>query len=164
MLTEKGFIVDAMLGKLAKYLRILGYDTLYSRSIKDNEIITICVNTNRIIVTRDRALCYKAWKNNCDCIYISKPQKVSTLLAYIGFILGTQLEFDTKNTRCPLCNEKLVVLPPDEIKKTGLKKYSTVYRCPSCNNLYWKGSHWRGIKRNIEEARKCLKTLLNHRN
>ncbi len=164
MLFEKSFIVDAMLGKLAKYLRILGYDTLYSQSLKDSEIITICVNTNRTVVTRDRELCYKAWKNKCECIYFSKPQKVSILLAFMSFILGIPLEFDPNNTRCPLCNEKLVTLSQNEIKKTGLSKYSTVYRCPSCNNLYWKGSHWRGIKRNIEEARKCLRSLSNQKN
>ncbi len=143
------FIVDNMLGKLAKWLRILGFDTSYPKYANDVELLFSSLSENRILLTRDTGLIKR--KNLKDYIFIQSDNwldqlqeviKAAKLISYI-----TEENF---LTRCPLCNTKL---KPIERKKVIGWVPHYVYctnkefaMCPSCKKIYWRGTHIEKIK------------------
>jgi len=136
------FIVDAMLGNLVSWLRILGYDTLYW-SGEDSELLETAKKTGRVILTMDRKLASTALRNNVKT-YLIPENQTSQTLAELSKRFGLSLEFDPLQTRCPNCNHLLVKImsePRDE------------WICPNCGKHYWIGGHWRNIVRVLEEAK-----------
>lgn len=149
------FVVDAMLGNLARWLRMLGYDTLYSRKAEDWRILRVAEKSSRIIVTRDVGLFRKARKKGLEAVLISTDD-VSKMLAQLSLEVGVELKFNPSNTRCPKCNtllermnkaEALSLLPKD----LGVK-YEDFWRCPKCRKIYWQGNHWKTISETLDEA------------
>lgn len=137
-------IADSMLGRLARWLRILGYDTQYSRDIQDKELIRRARQEQRIILTRDREIAEKKAIRGLS-IFISSQElkeqikEVLEKLAEKGFLRPEPF------TRCPACNGLL-----EEAEKKAIAGYVPDYiyikksefsRCTSCKRVYWKGSH-----------------------
>ncbi|MBN1387219.1 MAG: Mut7-C ubiquitin/RNAse domain-containing protein [Bacteroidales bacterium] len=145
------FILDAHLGRLAKYLRLCGFDTLFSNRFSDPEIVDISEKEKRIILTRDRGIL----KNNRvthgywirSQIHEEQLKEVLT-----RFDLKDQIRFFT---RCIRCNSPLEDVKKEDIaerleEKTRLY-YSSFKRCPGCNRIYWSGSHFENMKRLITQ-------------
>ncbi len=153
-LTNKKFITDLMLGKLARYMRILGYDTIYPRYVTDEDIIARALKEKRVIITRDKALYARAVKKGIEAVLI-KGINVKDALSQLyskGFI---QLDVDLEKTRCPRCNHLLKKVEEPPLKthpKDMRKKYYFI--CEKCGSIYWIGKHWRNILETIEEARR----------
>lgn len=147
---ELKFLCDCHLGKLAKYLRILGYDTLYFRKIPDNEIVKIAPLENRIVLTRDKELS-KRLKNMA--FYI-KPLsfKEQFELVYSHFRLK---EHQTPFVRCTLCNS-IVIEVQKELIETRLPQktrefYDEFFICSNCGQIYWEGDHYKQMQKKLEE-------------
>jgi len=160
--SEPRFIVDTMLGTLARWLRILGYDVIYDKKAEDWAIIRRAELEGRVIITRDRALHNKAVKNGMKSIYLPDTD-ISTRLAYIALLAGIRLHVDFERTRCPEDNYPLTKVSKESIKE---KVPEAVYRlhedfwiCEKCGKVYWIGSHWKMIERILSEARNRLKEL-----
>lgn len=149
-LREIRFVLDVHLGKLARYLRLCGFDTLYETGCTDNEIINISSFQKRIILTRDKKLLNN--KRVTHGIWIRSQYP------------GSQLKevFDRLNlknrakpfTRCMGCNTELADVQKEEIldripPKT--REFFDVFRiCPACNQIYWEGSHFEKMKEFIK--------------
>ncbi|MCF7884889.1 MAG: Mut7-C RNAse domain-containing protein [Candidatus Marinimicrobia bacterium] len=141
-----------MLGKSAKYLRMLGYDTIYPPPDNDNALIKLASRTNRIILTRSADL------------YNSTPQKDTIILIHANqfskkfkeIINKTGLQFRPQKlyTRCLLCNNKVKKIKKSEIKEQlpeKVKKHFDVFMfCSHCEKIYWRGGH---TKRMISKAK-----------
>jgi uncharacterized protein with PIN domain len=157
MSKEPAFIVDTMLGRIARWLRILGYDTLYYRRIEDWRIIRIAEKENRIIVTRDRGLHRRALKRGLKSILLEDDDMASRL-ATIAYFTGIRLYIDLDRTRCPICNTPLRKAEKSEVRgKVPDKIYELhddFWICPKCGKVYWIGSHWRMMEKILEEARR----------
>ncbi len=135
------FITDAMLGKLARWLRILGYDVLYEPAISDDDLIAKALHEHRIILTMDRLLTER--KSAKNSLLIRSPDYKEQLRQVI-----THFNIDYKSgifTRCLVCNKLL-----DPIKKEKIKDrvppyvYSTQDEfdiCRQCSRVYWSGTH-----------------------
>ncbi len=140
------FVLDTHLGKLARYLRLLGFDTIYNNDFEDHEIIKISLNDNRIILTRDKGIL----KNNkVTHGYYIRSQKPKEQINEV--IRRFNLESLIKPfTVCSLCNGEIVSVSKDLVKgqlKTLTKKhYNRFFMCSSCKKIYWKGSHYDKIK------------------
>jgi len=154
---QNKFIVDAMLGSLAKWLRLLGYDTLYSTSYNDAQIISIAARTKRIVVTSDKGLYRRAIKAGLRAVLLPESGVTESLarLASAGLI---ELKVDPSKSRCPLCNGVLKEvtdrnLVRGRVPPGALAKYSKFYVCARCGHVYWEGGHWRNIRRIVEEAK-----------
>ncbi len=154
-------VVDSMLGNLARWLRVLGYDTEYSRRTRDRDVISLAVREDRVIITRDLGLHRRAVKRNLRSVYIPPDVvEVVDMLALVAEKLGLSIKFDKGNTRCPLCNSKLDIvlkaqvahLVPPEV----LNKYDTFWYCAKCQKAYWQGRHWKTINDVIETVRSRL--------
>ena len=155
---ELKFIADTMLGDIARWLRMLGYDTLYSRKFTDNVLIAIAAEHGRILLTRDKGLARRASRKGIRVVYL--PQSgVEVWLKELRRKFNIDLEFKPENTRCPICNAKLKIASRDEVKGKVpsyiLEKYETYWVCPKCGKVYWKGTHWITIEKilkNVKES------------
>jgi uncharacterized protein with PIN domain len=150
VLREVCFILDVHLGKLAKTLRMLGFDALYRNDYKDEEIIDISVNERRIILTRDRIILKNKLVTHGYYMRSTDPieQAREVLKRFDLFSMVCPFK------RCIQCNGILKKIDKREIKsllqpKTE-KYYNEFYKCISCGKIYWKGSHYLKMKEKID--------------
>ena len=144
-------IVDVMLGRLARWLRLLGYDTFYKRDITDAELIRIAKQDHRLILTRDREIFRKV---KDQCIFIHSELVLEQLRQVLSLLneKGERLE---PFSRCVNCNTSLEEIKKEEV--SGLVPdhiYATIPRfvmCPACKKIYWRGSHEKRIKELLGE-------------
>jgi uncharacterized protein with PIN domain len=153
------FVVDSMLGNLARWLRLLGYDTLYFKRIEDWRLINIAREDSRVLLTKDLSLYRKAVKKDVKSIYIESSDIVE-MLATIAKELDIKLVFDESNTRCPLCNTLLIRVTKAEIlhlvPQEVVNKYNIFWKCPKCEKVFWQGNHWNTISKILEEVNSKL--------
>lgn len=143
MKRETRFLVDAMLGNIVTWLRILGYDSVYWNG-DDGGLITIASRENRIILTKDRLLYSLARKHGLEVVFV-EDSRVEAMLSKLSKEYGISLEFDPRETRCPVCNSLL---------KMKESKSGSEWTCINCDKHYWMGSHWKNISKIFEEAKK----------
>ena len=140
------FVLDAHLGKLTRYLRLLGFDSLYRNDFDDFEIIRISTGNNRIILTRDKGLL----KNNAVTRgYYIRSQKPKEQVKEV--IRRFNLESLVKPfSICSVCNCKIVHVLKDSIagklKCLTRKHFHRFFKCTGCGKIYWEGSHYKKIK------------------
>ncbi|MCE4599944.1 MAG: Mut7-C RNAse domain-containing protein [Desulfurococcales archaeon] len=163
--TGQAFVADTMLGEVARWLRILGYDTLYSRNYTDYQLLNIASRTGRTLLTRDWGLYVRARKRKVKAVYIS-TDKIGERLAELVLKAGIKLEPDPSRSRCPECNSPLVVVRDkekvkDRVPPGALQRYDTFYLCPRCGRVYWEGGHWRNIRRVAREALELAEVARN---
>jgi uncharacterized protein with PIN domain len=135
------FILDVHLGKLARRLRLLGFDCLYRNDYEDHELVRIACAENRIILTRDRGL-LKRRAVRAGCLLNSGrlPVQLEVLKERYGLI-----KWGKPLGRCPVCNGVLHPVDKQQIAdrlqpNTGLC-HETFQLCPDCGQIYWRGSH-----------------------
>ena len=141
-LREPKFINDTHLGKLADYLRLLGFDTLYRNDIQDDELAAISVAEDRTILTRDRGVLKRKVVNRGYLVRADLPQD-----QIVEVLRRFDLAAHAKPySRCSLCNGELEEVKKEEITdklEPMTKKYFHQFkRCPECGQVYWKGSHF----------------------
>ncbi len=163
---EKRFIADAMLGSLARWLRIMGYDVLYSRSYTDGQILSIAERTGRIILTRDRGLYSRARRRGLKAVYVS-TDRIEERLAELILKAGLRMRLDPSKSRCPECNAPLIAVRDkekvrDRVPPGALKTYDVFYVCPRCGRVYWEGGHWNNIRRIAREAEELAEKIREH--
>ena len=149
------FICDDMLGTLAKWLRILGYDTRYGAK-NDDELLKISKQENRILLTRDKNL-YEKSKNASSSLYI----KSMSLHEQLVFVLrNTDIMVSRHNmlSRCLICNTPLENKKKSDIREDvppyPFQHHEKFWKCPNCNRVYWKGSHWTHMYNQIKRILK----------
>jgi uncharacterized protein with PIN domain len=141
-LRRTAFILDVHLGKLARILRLLGFDVLYRTDYDDPEIIQIALAEHRIILTRDRRMLYDRRITHARWLHSTNSEEQASEV-----IRRFQLEHDIRCfVRCPTCNglidavRKELIL--DELEPLTRKYYSEFFQCADCRKIYWKGSHY----------------------
>ena len=138
------FLCDQMLGTLAKWLRIYGFDTFYATStISDDKIIIIAKKEDRCLITRDKELAFRCKKENIRVLYF----KVVNLDEQLNIVLQNLLVDKNKFlTRCLICNSELSKINKDNIKdKVPIKifqNHEKFWFCKKCDKIYWRGSHY----------------------
>jgi uncharacterized protein with PIN domain len=137
-------LVDGMLGRLAKWLRILGYDTEYEAHLDDNELVRRSRAEGRWLLTRDHEL---AGRPGVHSLLIDEDQladQIRLVRAKLG--PGTGRAF----SRCPVCNATLAAISVQEVRDRVppfvLQSHRRFHRCPSCDRVYWPGTHWKRMR------------------
>ena len=133
----QSYVVDLMLMRLGRWLRLMGQDVANPVAGNDWEIIEQAVREHRTVITRDRRLWQSCLKIERPCILIISSLIEEQLLEMAG--AGVPLRLDPQ--RCTLCNEPL------EQMARGREQW----QCSRCNKLYWRGSHWRKMEQMLEE-------------
>jgi len=154
-LRERRFVADAMMGEVTRWLRIMGYDVLYSRNYSDAQVLSIAEKTGRTIITRDRGLYSRARRRGLRAVYIESDD-IAGRLAELKLKANVKLRLDPSRSRCPECNTPLVEVAKEKVRgRVPPKVYEqqeVFYVCPRCARVYWVGSHWRNMRRILEEA------------
>jgi uncharacterized protein with PIN domain len=154
------FIVDGMLGKLTRWLRMMGHDVEYSNKLDDAELMVIAKKESRVLLTRDLALYQRAIAKGVEAFYVegmTEPER----LAELARRFSIPLMIDLKSSRCPRCNTRLQSVPKEKVankvEKNTFTHYAAFWECPNCGHVYWQGAHWTKIRATLEEAEEYLK-------
>ena len=150
--TETRFLLDAMVGKLAVYLRVCGYDTAYAldREIEaDDEIVALAEREDRRLLTRDIELA-----DRIDDALCLQSRDVTDQLAELADA-GIDLDIAEEPTRCGRCNGILLAVPPETKTPEYAPDHAEIdcWRCQSCGQLFWKGSHYDQMKETLGNVR-----------
>lgn len=147
------FLLDGMMGALARWLRICGYDAEYLRCASDDEIIRRAADEGRILLTRDRLLYRKAVRAGLEALFV-EGEGDADKLAYVSRRFG--LVLDTERSRCPVCDGNLDAVEKEAVRgrvpPRTFEAYDDFWACRYCGKVYWKGSHWVNIVETVEEA------------
>ena len=151
-------LCDQMLGTLATWLRLLGFDTFYtSTTITDDELLAIAEKEHRFILSRDKELLFRARQKNlkiCEITTTDLDEQLNQILH--------EITIDDKKllSRCTLCNSILQPIDKQKVKEKipsqSYQSYSEFWVCTHCDKYYWKGSHYEKIMAKIEKIK--LKT------
>ena len=144
-------LVDAMLGRLARWLRWMGYDAAYWRDGSDDDLIAAAKAEDRLIITRDRAL---AGRRSVKAVLIAAESLDEQILEARAALGGAPEPF----TRCGECNGVLLDLPREaaaELVPPYVWQTQTHFRrCSICGRVYWKGTHWPALNGRLEQDRR----------
>ena len=151
--SEPRFIVDGMLGGLARWLRILGYDAAYDPAIPDKELVRRSLSEGRHILTRDRALPDEWRITACTILEVEDSEgQLKEVIQRFNLEAGDRLF-----SRCTVCNSLLESVPREEARSRVpprvFELHDVYARCPNCHRIYWEGSH-------TERMRARLKAIL----
>jgi uncharacterized protein with PIN domain len=148
-----------MLGKLARWLRMMGHDVEYSNSMDDSELLTIAKKDPRILLTRDFDLYRQAVGKEVDAFYLG-GQTEQERLAELAARFSITLEIDMATSRCPKCNTQVKPVSKNEVvsrvEKNTFEHYTEFWECPKCGQIYWQGAHWTKIKETLKAAEQNL--------
>ncbi|MBY5920148.1 Mut7-C RNAse domain-containing protein [Ferrimonas balearica] len=144
------FLTDAMLIRLARWLRALGYDTLDCPGANDAQLVARANDQQRWLLTRDRALLSEL--RPATALYIVSQQPLEQLGQVLSHfqLTPTHIPF----SRCMLCNRPLVLLSPDVSLPTyaSHRTNELCKRCPACNRVYWFGAHANRMTQTLNRA------------
>ena len=150
-LMRLAFLADANVGKLASLLRLLGLNTAYAGEAADREVAARAAREGRVLLTRDRRLLRRSAVLHGRLLRANEPR---AQLAEILTLYGLSGPFRTFS-RCLRCNAPLVPVAKEEVLPRLLPKtkryFDTFHRCPSCDRVYWPGSHHDGMLRMLAD-------------
>ena len=145
------FIADGMLGRVARWLRLMGYDTLYMNTPHKTEIIRMARKEKRLILTKDR----KLYEENPEITFYIEGKNTESQLKEIKNKLNLEIDEEKIFSICSICNVPLVRKEKEEIKHlvpeyvyNNKEEFS---QCPRCGRVYWEGDHCKHIREVIEK-------------
>ena len=153
----KKFLVDRMLGRLAKGLRMLGYDTIYYRGQDLHELLHIARQEERVVLTRNTRLTAKGIEGRIILIKNDHPlHQLEELLNQGISVVDEQVLF----SRCLLCNALLDKITREDaegkVPDFVFIQQKDFSRCPQCLRIYWQGSHQEHMQKKVEDLFKDL--------
>ncbi|NML15896.1 Mut7-C RNAse domain-containing protein [Azohydromonas caseinilytica] len=153
------FIADAHLGRLARYLRFAGLDTLWHNAWDDAELVALAADEDRIVLTRDRALLMHRHVHAGGWLRDDDPL---AQLADVARRWSLPLH-EPGPSRCLECNAVPVPVPKAEVAERLLPNtrasFEQFWRCPGCQRIFWRGSHWRRMHEAVRGVAATLASL-----
>ncbi len=145
------FVLDVHLGRLARWLRLLGFDVKYRNDYEDPEIIQIALNEHRIILTRDRRMLFNSRVAHACWIHAVLPEaQVQEVLRRLDLFNQIKPFY-----RCTVCNgiikkvNKMDII--DQLEPGTIRYYEEFFQCPDCSRIYWKGTHYERMTHQIDQ-------------
>jgi uncharacterized protein with PIN domain len=148
------FIIDHNVGKLAKWLRIMGYDTRFFEGTDDADLVATALAEERVILTRDTQITKRRVIANgrLKAILIQSDDPEQQMRQVIQ-ALGLDCQFGPF-TRCLECNQPLMARDKQEVKDLVppyvFKTQDQYMECPACHRIYWRGTHWQAMTRRLK--------------
>ncbi len=135
-------LADAMLGKLARWLRLLGFDTRYVEG-DDHRVAYLARSEVRVLLTMDRILADRRGLRTVLILSQSLEAQIEEVIDAVG------VPPDSASPRCMACNAPLVEIAPEvarnRVPAYVARTYEVFNCCPKCGKIYWKGSHWQDM-------------------
>ena len=158
-LRETRFVLDTHLGRLAAYLRMFGFDTLYRNDYDDPTLANISEDEQRILLTYDKHLLMR--KHITRGYYVRERQPQRQLLEILSRfdLFNTQQSF----TRCMHCNGEITAVSKQAIESDLMPRtkrhYNEFWQCTQCKKIYWKGGHYQRMQELISELNRNRKPV-----
>lgn len=150
-LSDPRFLVDVNLGKLARYLRLAGFDTVYHTHAKDDDLVEQMLEENRALLSRDRKL---LMRRVVTCGYLPRSDQPAIQLEEVfrRFDLFDAVDPYTRCVRCngvlqPVAKEQVL----DQLEPLTKRHFDDFARCPNCGQVYWAGSHRRRLDERVKK-------------
>jgi len=147
------FIVDINVGKLARRLRMLGFDTLFINGVDDNELVRMALKEGRVLLTKDTGIMQRKiiFTEVVKAILIESDD-VRTQLTQVIRTLGLGPDFDPFSL-CMECNVPLLTREKAEVRELVppyvFGTQENYMQCPNCGRVYWRGTHWERMVKEI---------------
>jgi len=145
------FVADAMLGSLARKLRIFGFDTLYFRTGPDRELERVSREDARVILTSDRALAEHAGRHGLVALLLQGRSDRARLVSLLSQARSRGIVVSRGDPRCAVCNSDLERVGPERAARSlpgsVVGRHRLYYLCRGCGKLYWRGGHWPRLRR-----------------
>ncbi len=157
MINTPKFIVDCNVGKLARWLRLMGYDARFFNGDDDSELVAIAKAEGRVILSRDTRIMKRRLitSGQIKAVLIDSDQPERQIHQVID-TLGLDSRF-RPFTICLECNQPLVERGKGEVAELVppyvFKTQNYFMQCPYCQRLYWRGTHWQSMTRKLESLR-----------
>ncbi|MDE1829515.1 MAG: Mut7-C RNAse domain-containing protein [Thaumarchaeota archaeon] len=155
------FAVDAMLGNLARRLRLLGYDSKYDSAIDDPDLIKIGEKQRRIIVTKDENLCKSAEKAGVKSVLIRGNDEIEQIFQVATKVGLANFSIDTTSSRCVICNGKLGPIDKirimDKVPSGIYERQEKFWMCSDCKKIYWEGTHFEKLQEFVQKLNQRLR-------
>lgn len=149
------FLVDAMLGNIAKKLRLLGFDSEYFSDIDDSELIQKAKNEQRVLISRDHELITRAKNNGIPSIYISTENEIEQFLEILQIVPLKFNKITGDTARCTKCNSITLPITKSEIENKipqGVLEYNEKFwQCKNCDQIYWEGTHIKNLQKFMDK-------------
>jgi uncharacterized protein len=162
--SKPSFLADAMLGSIARKLRIFGFDTLYAAHTHDDEILKIGIAENRIILTCDKELFKRTLKKEAQSVLLQGSDDLKDIVHILSKCGIASLLFHTIDSRCVICNGLLIRKRPSDVKKevhsNVLKLHKQFFKCSDCKKIYWKGSHLTHIQQTVKLINEIMRQII----
>ena len=157
-INEPKFIVDNNVGKLAKWLRIMGYDSVFFADIDDSRMVARALAEDRVILTRDTEIMKRRviTTGRLKAILLTSAEPEEQLRKVIA---SQNLDCQFRPfTLCLECNQPLVEKSKDQVKDRVpphvFQTQNQYMECPACHRIYWRGTHWQAMTRKLENLMK----------
>lgn len=148
------FYADAMLGKLSRFLRFLGYDTLYRTEETINDMLLISEKENRIIISQSKEVKQLCNKQDLRIVFLLDTE-ITQQLRQVREKVNVDFSFPPSKMRCSICNGDLLEKSKsdilDKIPEGTASNYDKFWECTKCSKIFWIGSHWEDIKKTIND-------------
>jgi hypothetical protein len=155
------FAVDAMLGNLARKLRILGFDTKYFSSIEDKKLIELAKDENRVIITKDEGLAKSAEKTNISIVLVRGDEEINQIIQIATRVGLSDFVIDTSSSRCVSCNGRLESIEKsrvvDKVPAGVFELQAQFWICVDCKKIYWAGTHFKKLQEFVARLNQRLK-------
>lgn len=151
------FVLDAMLGNLARWLRMLGYDTLYDPNCFGKEAMVLANDQKRVFITKsgNRSYFKDVFKHSSSTIFQLESKDIKSQLTEIVQKIPINLEINIKRARCSKCNGVLKKIDNTRarilVPRASRDRYEHFYECIECGSAYWEGSHWEKIRNTLQD-------------
>jgi uncharacterized protein len=149
-LRDPRFVLDMHLGRLAAYLRMLGFDADYSNDRQDEDLAAISINSSRILLTRDTGLLKRKAVTHGYFVHEIYPRRQIVEVLHRFDLFDAIHPFQ----RCLLCNGLLTGVPADQVEGLLphgiLFTFSEFFQCQDCRRVYWKGTHFQHMQQFID--------------
>lgn len=147
------FAADVHLGALARYLRLLGFDTVYRNDLDDAELVRLAARGRRIILTRDVDLLKRKAVTRAHWLRARDPERQVEEVA-AALQLQRQIQ---PFTRCLACNGRLASIERasarERVPPRVYRRFRTFIRCRRCGRIYWRGTHYQRLQRLVAKVR-----------
>ena len=155
------FLADAMLGSLARKLRVFGYDTIYLSDVKDEVVLRIGITQNRVILTCDKELFRRIVKVGASGVLLECSSDLDSIVKILCKYSIKYIDCESMNSRCSACNGLLVEKASSDITTQVppriLKMHKYFLNCSDCNKIYWQGKQFMQIKALIKDVNYKIK-------
>lgn len=153
------FLVDHNVGRLAKWLRVLGYDTLFDPQLEDAGLLRVAAEEHRVLLTKDSGILHRrvVASGRVRTLWVRSDNPWEQLHQVVEEL---QLSGDAEFSRCIICNEPLTPVGRERVQQRVppyvYRAHKEFMECSACRRIYWRGTHWKNMQAELAQIKRGM--------